>query len=83
LQNRSSFDMKSRYTEAQKAAASTVKKFKEKSWEEFGRGLDSSYSAANKVVWKRSFVYVAKDQISFYPLRILLGTFSVMRMNSY
>ena len=49
LQDRSSSDLQSRYTEAQKAATSAVKKFKEKSWEEFGRRLDSNYFSANKV----------------------------------
>ena len=37
LQDRSSSDLQSRYTEARKAATSAVKKSKEKSWEEFGR----------------------------------------------
>jgi len=36
----------------QKAAALVVKKSKEKSWEEFGRQLDSNYSSANKVFWQ-------------------------------
>ena len=40
--------MQSRYTEARKAATSAVKKSK-KSWEEFGRRLDSNYFSANKV----------------------------------
>ena len=52
LQDRSSSDLQSRYTEAQKAATSTVKKSKEKSWEEFGRWLDSNYFSANKVFWQ-------------------------------
>ena len=47
LQDRSSSDLQSRYTEARKAATSAVKKSKEKSWEEFGRRLD-----ANKVFWQ-------------------------------
>jgi len=29
-----------------------VKKFKEKSWEEFGCQLDSNYSLTNKVFWQ-------------------------------
>ena len=52
LQDRSSSDLQSRYTEARKAATSAVKKSKEKSWEEFGRRLDSNYFSANKVFWK-------------------------------
>ena len=44
--------MQSRYTEARKAATSAVKKSKEKSWEEFGRRLDSDYFLANKVFWQ-------------------------------
>ena len=52
LQDRSSSDLQSRYTEARKAATSAVKKSKEKSWEEFGRRLDSNYFSANKVFWQ-------------------------------
>ena len=44
--------MQFRYTEARKAATSAVKKSKEKSWEEFGRRLDSNYFSANKVLWQ-------------------------------
>ena len=44
--------MQSRYTEARKAATSTVQKSKEKSWEEFGCRLDSNYFSANKVFWQ-------------------------------
>ena len=52
LQDRSSSDLQSRYTEARKAATSAVKKSKKKSWEEFGRWLDSNYFSANKVFWQ-------------------------------
>ena len=52
LQDRSSSDLQSRYTEARKAATSAVKKSKQKSWEEFGRRLDSNYFSANKVFWQ-------------------------------
>ena len=52
LRNRSSSDLQYRYTEAQKAATSAAKKSKEKSWEEFGRRLDSNYFSANKVFWQ-------------------------------
>ena len=51
LQDRLSSDLQSRYTEARKAATSAVKKSKEKSWEEFGRRLDSNHFLANKVFW--------------------------------
>ena len=65
--------MQFRYTEARKAATSSAKKSKEKSWEEFGRRLDSNYILANKVFWqtirrlrgKRSSVtYSIKDSDS-------------------
>ena len=49
LQDRSSFDLQSRYTEARKAATSVVNKSKEKSWKQFGRQLDSNYFLVNKV----------------------------------
>ena len=51
LQDRSSSDLQSRYTEARKAATLAVKKSK-KSWEELGRRLDSNYFSANKVFWQ-------------------------------
>ena len=67
LQERSSSDLQSRYTEVRKAATSAVKKFKEKSWEEFGRRrLDSNYFFG-----RPSAVYMAKDRASRTPLRIL------------
>ena len=77
LQDRSSYDLQSRYTEARKAATSAVKKSKEKSWVEFGRPLDSNYFSANKVFWqtirhvrdKRSSVtYSIKDSVRKYGL---------------
>ena len=52
VQDRSSSDLQSRYTEARKAATSAVKKSKEKSWEEFGCRLNSNYFSANKVLWQ-------------------------------
>ena len=52
LQDRSSSDLQSRYTEVRKATTPAVKKSKEKSWEEFGRRLDSNYFSANKVFWQ-------------------------------
>ena len=52
LQDRSSSNLLSRYTEARKAATSAVKNSKKKSWEEFGRRLDSNHFLANKVFWQ-------------------------------
>ena len=52
LQNRSSSDMQSRFSEARKAAALALKTSKECAWKEFGRRLDSNYSSANKVFWQ-------------------------------
>ena len=52
LQNKSSSDLQSRYTEARKAATLAVKKSNAKSWEEFGRQLDSNYFSTNKVFWQ-------------------------------
>ena len=49
LQNRSSTNLQSCYSEARKAAAQAVKMSKKRSWEEFGCQLDSNYSSANKV----------------------------------
>ena len=52
LPDRPSSDLQSQYTEARKAATSAVKKSKEKSWEKFGRRLDSNYFSTNKVFWQ-------------------------------
>ena len=49
LQDRSSSDLQSRYTEARKAATSVVNKSKEKSWKQLGRQLDSNYFLVKKV----------------------------------
>ena len=49
LQNRSSSDLQSRYSEARKTATVTVKKSTEKSWEEFGRRLNFNYFSADEV----------------------------------
>ena len=46
LQNRSSFDLQSRYLEARKVAAQAVKMSKEYSCKEFGCWLDFKYSSA-------------------------------------
>ena len=73
LRNRSSSNLQSRYTEARKAATLAIKKSKEKSWEEFGRRLDSNYFSANKVFWqtirrllgkRSSITYSIKDSDS-------------------
>ena len=52
LQNRSSSDLQSLYSEVRKAAAQAVEISKERSWEEFGQGLASNYSSANKIFWQ-------------------------------
>ena len=53
LQNRSSSDLQSRYTEARKAAVLAVKMSEKRFWEEFVRPLDSNYSTANNnVFWQ-------------------------------
>ena len=41
-----------RYLEARKFVAQAMKMSKERSWEEFGRRLDSNYSSANEVFWQ-------------------------------
>ena len=83
LQDKSSSDLQSRYTEARKAATLAVKKSKEKSWEEFGRRLDSNYFSATKDFGKPSAVHVAKDLVSPTPSRILQVTLYWMRMKSF
>jgi len=52
FQNMLLSDLQSQYTEVHKAAALAVKKFKEKSLEEFGCRLDSNCSSVNKVFWQ-------------------------------
>ena len=52
LHNSSSFNLQSRYSEARRAAAHAVKMSEERSWEEFGRRLDSNYSSTNKIFWQ-------------------------------
>ena len=74
LQDRSSSDLLYRYIEAQKAATSAVKK-SQKSWEEFGRRLDSYYFFAHKVFRRPSAVFMAKDRVSRTSSRILRVTF--------
>jgi len=54
----SSSDFQSRYTEARKAAALAVKISEEKSWDEFGRRLNSNYSAVTKYFGKQSVSYL-------------------------
>ena len=70
LQDRSSSDLQSRYTEARKAATLAVKKSKEKSREEFGHRLNSNYFSAHKVFRQISTVFVTKDRVSRTPSRI-------------
>ena len=69
LQDRSSTDLQSRYTEARKAATSAVKKSKEKSWEEFGRRLDSNCFLANKVFLQTIRRLRGKRSSITYPIK--------------
>ena len=76
LQNISSSDLEFQYPEARKAATLAVKKFKEKSWKEFGRRLDSNYFSANKVFWQticclRGKKSSVKDSIKDFAANIL------------
>ena len=75
LQDRSSSDLQSWYTEARKAATLAVQKFKDKSWEEFGHCLFLTIFQQTKYFSRPSAIYVAKKQVSHTPLRILLVTF--------
>ena len=60
LQNRSSSDLQNRYSKVRKDAAQAVKMCKGRSWEEFGRRLDSIHSL-EKMYFSRPFaVYVGK-----------------------
>ena len=52
LQNRSLFNLQSRYSEARKSAAQAVKISKKRFWEELDHQLDSNYLSANKVFWQ-------------------------------
>ena len=76
LQDKSSSDLQSRYTEARKAATLAVKKSKEKSRKKFCRRLDSNYFAANKVFWqiirrlrgnRVNYTYSIKDSAGNIP----------------
>ena len=51
LTNKSSKQLRLRYSAARKIAATIVKQSKEKSWKEFGQKLDTDYRSANKVFW--------------------------------
>ena len=48
LQNQSLSNLQSRYFEAQKVVALTMRMSKERSWEKFDGQLDFNYSSANK-----------------------------------
>ena len=65
--------MQSQYTEGQKAATSAVKKAKEKSWEEFGRQLDSNYFSANKVFWQTICCLLGKRSSVTYSIKDSAG----------
>ena len=68
-----SSDLQSRYSEAQKAATLAVKKSKEKSWEEFGRQLDSNYFLANKVFWQTIHRLRGKRSSATYSNKVSAG----------
>ena len=52
LINKSSEQLRLRYSTARKTAANIVKQSKEKSWKEFGQWLNTEYRSANKVFYK-------------------------------
>ena len=80
LQNRLSYDLQCRYSEAQKPTAQS----KKHSWEEFGRRLDSNYSSKNKI-FLQTFcfaVFVGKAYVPQLPWTIQLKTSSAIRRKS-
>ena len=52
LTNKSSEQLRLRYSAARKTAATIVKQSKEKSWKEYGQKLDTDYRSANKIFWQ-------------------------------
>ena len=52
LTNKSSEQLRLRYSTTRKTATTIVKQSKEKSWKEFGQKLDTDYRSANKVFWQ-------------------------------
>ena len=57
LQNKSSSNLQSQYTEARKAAAQAVKMSEQRSWEEFGRRLDCHCKQnASRTVSEANFI---------------------------
>ena len=60
LQNRSSSDLPSQYSEEPKAEVLAVKMSKQRSGEEFGCLLDSNYSSASKVFERQFAARVGK-----------------------
>ena len=52
LANKSSFELRSQYSEARKAADTKVKLSKERNWKEFGERLDDDFKMANKEFWQ-------------------------------
>ena len=57
------------HTEARNAATSAVKKSEEKSWEEFGRQLDSNYFSENKLFWKTNCQLSGKGSSVTYSIK--------------
>ena len=72
LANKSSLEVRSQYSEARKAAATTVKLSKERAWKEFGERLDHDFKTANKVFWQtiRRLRVPKKDLESLSLLKI-------------
>ena len=52
LTNKSSEQLRLRYSAARKTAATIVKQSKKKSWKQFGKKLDTGYKSANEVFWQ-------------------------------
>ena len=83
LQNRSSSDLQSLYSEARKTVAQAVKMSKKRSWEKFGLRLDSNYSSGNKVFWQTIRRLRGKSFSTRPPPKIQLETSSRMRRKSF
>ena len=75
LQDRSSSDLQSRYTEARKAATSAVRNPRRSHGKSLVVGWIPTIFQQTKYFGRPSAVYVAKDRVSRTPLRILQVTF--------
>ena len=52
LANKSSFELRSQYSEARKAAATKVKLSNKRAWKELGERLDDDLKMASKLFWR-------------------------------